>query len=209
MVAEGQIKSSRTPGDHVRVLRADVDRLLRREAFASAPASSVLANKRERVEELSAGFYGLKIYSPEHSNAEWLDDIGLIWSFEWPRQNPLPPTRTRVAYGTSPTGYTQKEPPVDTAPTLNPDTTYTVVVEPAVGEPEYFTLRGNSLTKADGEFGATVCWGTRNVPGRNPASVSVDCETQKTAHNVRASTGPVEGRTKKADSPTTRAAFSA
>ena len=53
MAAEGQIKSSRTPGDHVRVLRHDVDRLLRREAPASVSVSTVLANKKERVEELS------------------------------------------------------------------------------------------------------------------------------------------------------------
>ncbi|HXX19974.1 MAG TPA: helix-turn-helix domain-containing protein [Candidatus Acidoferrum sp.] len=54
MAAEGQLTSSRTPGDHMRVLRADVDRLLRRETLApQAPASSVLQSKRERVEELS------------------------------------------------------------------------------------------------------------------------------------------------------------
>ncbi len=127
-----------------------------------------------------AGFYGLEIYSPEHSNAEWLgDDIDVIWSFQWPKQNAFPPTRTRFTYGTLPTGYTQKEPPIDPAPTLNPDTTYTVVVEPAMGEPENFTLRGKSLTKADGEFAASVCWGTLNVPGRNPASVRRNCETKK------------------------------
>lgn len=53
MIAEGQIKSARTQGDHVRVLRSDVDRLLRREAPASVSASSVLQGKRERVEELA------------------------------------------------------------------------------------------------------------------------------------------------------------
>ena len=52
MAAEGQLKSSRTPGSHMRVSRADVDRLLRRDAPASVSASSVLQNKRERVEEL-------------------------------------------------------------------------------------------------------------------------------------------------------------
>jgi excisionase family DNA binding protein len=53
MADEGQLKTSRTPGDHMRVLRADVNRLLRRETASPASASSVLANKRERVEELS------------------------------------------------------------------------------------------------------------------------------------------------------------
>jgi excisionase family DNA binding protein len=53
MVAEGQLSCSRSPGNHMRVSRADVERLLRREAPVSGAASSVLANKRERVEELS------------------------------------------------------------------------------------------------------------------------------------------------------------
>ena len=53
MATEGQITSARSPGHHIRVLRADVERLLRRESAAQVSASSVLQNKRERVEELS------------------------------------------------------------------------------------------------------------------------------------------------------------
>jgi excisionase family DNA binding protein len=53
MAAEGQLRCSHSPGNHMRVLRADVDRLLRRESPASGSASSILQNKREKVEELS------------------------------------------------------------------------------------------------------------------------------------------------------------
>jgi hypothetical protein len=129
----------------------------------------------------AAGFYGLEIYSPEHSRAEWLeDDIGLVWSLEWQRRDVFPPMRSRFAYGILPPGYSQKTPSNGVAPALNPHVTYTVVVEPAMGSPEYFTLRDGSLTKAEDGFSASVCWAFLPVPGRkNPAYLRVDCETRK------------------------------
>lgn len=130
----------------------------------------------------AAGFYGLKIYGPEHSKAEWLeDDIGLVWSLEWQRRDVFPPMRSRFAYGILPPGYSQKTPSVEAAPALNPDVTYTVVVDPAMGSPEYFTLRDGVLTKAEGEFSTSTCWAFLPVPGRKePAGLRVDCETKKT-----------------------------
>ena len=53
MVAEGQIRSSRTLGNHMRVLRADLDGLLRQSSNASVAVSSVLAAKREGVESVT------------------------------------------------------------------------------------------------------------------------------------------------------------
>lgn len=55
MVEEGQLQSKKTPGLHVRVLRADVDKLLRPTGVASASGSSVssvLVSKREEVESI-------------------------------------------------------------------------------------------------------------------------------------------------------------
>lgn len=52
MAEEGRIKFSRSPGGHVRIARAALNGLLR-PANASVPAaSSVLENRKERVEEL-------------------------------------------------------------------------------------------------------------------------------------------------------------
>lgn len=54
MCEAGQLESYRSPGGHVRVIRASLERFLRDASSApQVPASSVLANKRERVEELS------------------------------------------------------------------------------------------------------------------------------------------------------------
>jgi hypothetical protein len=53
MLAEDKIRSSRTIGNHMRVLRADLDGLLRQSTNVSAPVSSVLAAKREGVESLT------------------------------------------------------------------------------------------------------------------------------------------------------------
>ncbi|HUI76050.1 MAG TPA: hypothetical protein VLX32_13960, partial [Candidatus Acidoferrum sp.] len=53
MATEGQLASSRTPGQHMRVLRAAVDGLLRHAGGTPVSASSVLQNRRERVEELA------------------------------------------------------------------------------------------------------------------------------------------------------------
>lgn len=53
MVAEGQLRSGKTQGGHARVLRVDLDKLVRPASAASGPASSVLQNKRERIEELT------------------------------------------------------------------------------------------------------------------------------------------------------------
>ena len=130
----------------------------------------------------AAGFYGLEIYGPEHQKAEWRsDDIGLVWSFDWQRHDRFPPMRLRFAYGVLPAGYLQKAPLSGAVPpALDPEASYTVVVQPGMGMPEYFTLRGKSLIKAENEFGADVCWGPLTVPGRSdPAYVRVDCETKK------------------------------
>lgn len=129
----------------------------------------------------AAGFYGLQIYSQEHSKAEWReDDIGLVWSLEWQRRNVFPPMRLRFGYGILPIGYSQKAPLIGVAPALNPEVTYTVVIQPAMGTPEYFTLHGKSLVKADDEYTSSVCWAPLSVPGRtDSAYVRVDCETKK------------------------------
>ncbi len=52
MCAAGQLSFFRSPGGHVRVVKADLERFLRRASPALPPASSVLQNRRERVEEL-------------------------------------------------------------------------------------------------------------------------------------------------------------
>lgn len=52
MIAEGRLRSAKTRGGHVRVLRADVDKLLRPDSPATDAATDPLKNKRERVSEL-------------------------------------------------------------------------------------------------------------------------------------------------------------
>lgn len=125
----------------------------------------------------TAGIYGIKIYSPEHSKAEWLgDDIGLMWSLAWQGGQKFPPMRVRFGYGTVTIGYAEAGP----APALNPNLAYTVVVDPAMGMSEFFRLRGGSLTKVDDEYSAKVCFGPLTVPGRHhPAFVRVDCATKQ------------------------------
>ena len=133
-----------------------------------------------KIDGLS-GFHGVSVYSLEHQKAEWLDDeIGLMWSIGW-RQRRFPPMQVQFAYGALPPGYTQETPPLHTVPpALSPESTYTIVVSPGMGMPEYFTLHGDSLTKSNNEFGEDVCWGQLNVSGRNnPASVRVDCGTHQ------------------------------
>jgi hypothetical protein len=130
----------------------------------------------------AAGFYGLAIYSPEHRKAEWQgDEIGLVWSFDWHRHDKFPPMKVRFQYGILPTGFSQKTPLSNAAPpALDPEATYTVVVRPGMGLPEYFTLHINLLVKTENEFGPDVCWGAIPVAGqRGPAYVRVDCSTKK------------------------------
>jgi hypothetical protein len=130
----------------------------------------------------AAGFHGLAIYSPEHRKAEWQgDEIGLVWSLDWQRRDKFPPMKVRFAYGILPTDFSQKTPPSNGAPpALDPEATYTVVIQPAMGIPEYFSLHGNSLVKAENEFGPDVCWGALPVASqRSPAYVRVDCGTKK------------------------------
>jgi hypothetical protein len=129
----------------------------------------------------AAGFHGLRIYGPEHSNAEWLtDDIGLVWSFNWQRHDRFPRMRIRFAYGVVPADYSQDAPLAGTAPRLDPSVPYTLVVQPAMGMPEFFILRGGALTKARSEYGAAVCWAPVSVPERHDtADVRVDCQTKK------------------------------
>jgi hypothetical protein len=143
---------------------------------------SVSGSSPPRLEvEGAAGFHSIQIYGPEHSKAEWRgDDIGLIWSLDWPRRDKFPPMSLRFAYGTLPTGYSQKAPLIGAAPPLDPNATYTIVIQPAMGMPEYFMLQGRSLTEAEDEYATSVCWAPLSVPGRNdPAYVRVDCETKK------------------------------
>lgn len=52
MAKEGRLKFSKSPGGHIRIARADLDGLLRHSPSSPAPVSSVLQNKKERVEEL-------------------------------------------------------------------------------------------------------------------------------------------------------------
>jgi len=103
----------------------------------------------------AAGFYGLQIYGPEHRKAEWRgDDIGVVWSFDCQRRDRFPPMRLRFAYGVLPTGYSQKAPLSGAVPpVLDPEVSYTVAVQPAMGMPEHFTLQGRSLSKAEDEYG--------------------------------------------------------
>lgn len=49
---ERRIKFSRSPGGHIRIARADLNGLLRHSGNAAAPASSILQNRKERVEDL-------------------------------------------------------------------------------------------------------------------------------------------------------------
>jgi hypothetical protein len=128
-----------------------------------------------------AGFHGFSVYSSEHGNAEWLgDEIGLVWSFGWQKRS-FPPMQIQFAYGALPSGYSQVIPASDTVPPrLDPEAAYRIVVSPGMGTPEYFTLRGSSLTKSNNEFGDDVCWGQLNVAGQNnPASVRVNCGTRQ------------------------------
>jgi excisionase family DNA binding protein len=54
MIAAGQLEAFRSPGGHVRVSNAGLEKLLRGSASPTpVPRSSVLQNKQERVEELS------------------------------------------------------------------------------------------------------------------------------------------------------------
>lgn len=129
----------------------------------------------------AAGFHGLRIYSPEHQKAEWRgDNVGLVWSFDW-QGDRFPPMGLRVVYGALPTGYSQRAPMSGVAPqALDPEVSYTVVVQPVMGMPEHFTLHRGSLVKAQDEFAAAVCWAPLSVPGRSdPAYVRVDCETKE------------------------------
>src|SRR6266849_8207775 len=52
MAEEGRIKFRHSPGGHIRVARADLDGLLRQSAKVPGQASSILQQKKERVEEL-------------------------------------------------------------------------------------------------------------------------------------------------------------
>ena len=52
LAAEKRIKFSRSPGGHLRFARVDVERIHSTSEPAAAPASTVLQNKKERVEEL-------------------------------------------------------------------------------------------------------------------------------------------------------------
>jgi hypothetical protein len=89
----------------------------------------------------AAGFYGLRIYGPEHQKAEWRgDDVGLVWSFDW-QGNRFPPMGLRFAYGVLPPGFLQRAPLSGVVPPpLDAEVSYTVVVEPGMGMPEHFTL---------------------------------------------------------------------
>lgn len=128
----------------------------------------------------AAGFYGLALYGPEHQKAEWRgDDIGVVWSFNWNRYGKFPLMKARVEYGVLPPGYVQTSPAGNTPPPpLDPEATYTLVLDPAMGMTQYRILHGHLISETRTEFGSNVCWGPLNVPGRSdPAYVRVDCNT--------------------------------
>jgi hypothetical protein len=129
----------------------------------------------------ASGFYGLKIYGPEHEKAEWSDDdIGLVWDFDWRRHDKFPRMKAEFAYGMAPPGYVQGTPATNTPPLpLDPEMDYTLALQPGMGMPCYFTLHGNSISGVKGQFGPDVCWGSLGVSGRSiPAYVRVDCNTR-------------------------------
>jgi hypothetical protein len=52
-------------------------------------------------------FCGLGVYGPEHEQPEWPgDDIGLVWSFDWPRHDRWPKS-VEFTYGQVPPGFQQ------------------------------------------------------------------------------------------------------
>lgn len=127
-----------------------------------------------------SGFHGLEIYGPNHHLAEWTsDDIGFVWGFVWNRQPAFPPMDSEFSYGELPVGFAQKIVPLGpvSPPVLDPTATYTLVIDPAMGMPEYYSLQGAQV----GEYKAdlSVCWGSLPVVGRTPATVRVDCVTRK------------------------------
>jgi excisionase family DNA binding protein len=61
LAAEGQLRPSRSPGGHLRVLRADVEKLLRHPNGSALPASGALHSKREAVEEMSLELQAMRL----------------------------------------------------------------------------------------------------------------------------------------------------
>jgi hypothetical protein len=141
--------------------------------------AEVTAPLRLRIQG-PAGVHGLEIYGPDHQQAEWTDDdVGLVWRFEWSDSRRFPPMKVDFSYGQPPAGFDQKIVPPGSMspPPLDPNLTYTLLVQPGMGMPEYFSLHGGQITRSKPD--PKICWGGLTVPDRAPAIVRVDCVTRK------------------------------
>lgn len=142
------------------------------EARAEAPI-------RFRVQG-PAGFHAFEVFGPDRRLAEWTsDDIGLLWDFTCKDPRRFPPMKLDFSYGNVPTGFQQKtfQAGAVAAPLLDPNVTYLLRVQPAMGMPETYSLRGSQI--AEFEVDPTMCWGSLPVDGQLPAIVRVDCTTRK------------------------------
>jgi hypothetical protein len=127
-----------------------------------------------------SGFFGLEIYGPDHHLVEWTsDDIGFVWGLAWNKSPAFPPMDSEFSYGELPAGFAQKTSELGPAslPVLDATATYTLVVQPAMGMPEYYSLHDGLIGKYEAD--PSVCWGALAVDGRTPATVRVDCVTHK------------------------------
>jgi hypothetical protein len=127
-----------------------------------------------------SGLQGLEIYGPDHQRAEWIgDDLGLVWSFEWTNADRFPPMQVDFSYGQAPVGFGQETAVVKrpTPPPLDPNLTYVLLVKPAMGMLEYFSLLSAKI--AQDNPNPNVCWGQLPILDRPPATVRIDCITRK------------------------------
>lgn len=128
----------------------------------------------------ASGFCGLGIYGPDHDQREWQsDEVGLLWSLNWPGGSGAFPMLSEFAYGRVPSGFNQTSPGNNASPPpLDPALNYTLEVDRCMGGPQYFLLRGFSVTDSRSSEG--ICWGELELPERaDPARVRVDCHTRQ------------------------------
>ena len=127
----------------------------------------------------AAGFHGFEIYGPDTRRAEWTsDEVGFIWGFAWESPRQFPPMKLEFSCGTVPRGFQEKKSMLAVALlVLDPEVTYTLHLQPAMGMPEYYSLHGSQIAEYKPDL--TVCWGSLPVGGRPPATVRVDCATRK------------------------------
>jgi hypothetical protein len=127
----------------------------------------------------AASFCGLEVYGPEQGDAEWSgDNIGLVWGIEHSTTHHFP-VNVEFTYGEVPSDFVQRFPAPSVLPSrLDPTVAYEVVIEPCMGGPQTFSLRGLALTEY--KANPNACWGELKVSGRqNPALVRVDCQTKQ------------------------------